>query len=170
MSWGSNVAPFESKVQSLNHELYVVMEKISEGFLQSLLAVHWDKLACCLGVPKICLFPNKSCPLQWAENKPLSGIATQSKSSCQRLSMNTATAHPLEHAVEGRQAERPSRSSAGLSAGDLGAKLPKQMSLLQAHLKPGPGDSAQQAPGRRARFCFLSGTWTPIRGHICKGC
>lgn len=53
---------------------------------------------------------------------------------------------------------------------DVGAKLPKQMSLLQAHLKPGPAYSRQQAPGRRACFCFLSGMWTPVCGHICKGC
>lgn len=35
MSWGSNTVPFESKVQSLNHELYVV-EKNLRGLLAKL--------------------------------------------------------------------------------------------------------------------------------------
>lgn len=105
MSWGSNAAPFESKVQSLNHELHVVEEKSPRASCKACwLCAEIE--ACSLRVTKICLFPNKSYPLQWAENKPLSGIATQSKSSCQWLSKNTARTHPLEHALEGTQAER----------------------------------------------------------------
>lgn len=39
--------------------------------------------------------------------------------------MNTATTHPLEHSLEGRQVARPSRSSPGLTVGDSRAKLPE---------------------------------------------